>query len=186
MHGDPDEGAALPRQTGMGRDAARSADGRDHDQDHQTGVCPVRFRRCDAGSGCGLCRGQHLRAEQRPGRQRRHHGRPIKDSWEDDQTRPDKAAKAAKKFVADQGVLALVAGSSIVDCVADSPCLEANGVISRMAAAVAPQCFTSKNVAMLNQGPRCGLVSAVAYATKNLGIKHIVCPEPTMPGANWI
>lgn len=113
-------------------------------------------------------------------------GRPIEYSWEDDQTRPDKAAEAAKKLIEDQGVVALVGGASIVDCVATSKYYEENGVISLMAAAVAPQCFTSKNVVMLNQGPRYGLVSAVAYATKNLGIKHIVCPEPSIPGADWI
>ena len=113
-------------------------------------------------------------------------GRPIEYSWEDDQTRPDKAAEHAKKFVEDQGVMALVAGSSIVDCVADSQYFADNGVISLMAAAVAPQCFTSSHVAMLNQGPRYGLISAVAYAKQNLGITHVVCPEPTIPGADWI
>ena len=113
-------------------------------------------------------------------------GRPIEYAWEDDQTRPDKAAEHAKKFVEDQGVLALVAGSSIVDCVADSQYFADNGVISLMAAAVAPQCFTSSNVAMLNQGPRYGLISAVAFARQNLGIKHVVCPEPSIPGADWI
>ena len=83
-------------------------------------------------------------------------------------------------------MLALVAGSSIVDCVADSKYFEEQGVINLMAAAVAPQCFTSKNVAMLNQGLRYGLISAVAYAKQNPGIKHIVWSEPTIPGADWI
>lgn len=113
-------------------------------------------------------------------------GRPIDYSWEDDQTRPDKAAEAAKKLIEDKGAVALVAGSSIVDCVADTQYFADQGIISLMAAAVAPQCFTSKNVAMLNQGPRYGLISAVAYAKQNLGIKHIVCPEPAIPGADWI
>lgn len=113
-------------------------------------------------------------------------GRPIEYGWSDDQTRPDKSAEHAKKYVEDVGVVALVGGASIVDCVATAQYYKDNGVISLMAAGVAPQCFTATNVATMNQGPRYGLLSAVAYARKNLGITHIACPQPTSPGADWI
>lgn len=113
-------------------------------------------------------------------------GRPIEYSWSDDQTRPDKSAEHAKKYVEDMGVVALVGGASIVDCIATAQYFKDNGVISLMAAGVAPQCFTATNVATLNQGPRYALLSAVAYAKEHLGITHIACPQPTSPGADWI
>ena len=113
-------------------------------------------------------------------------GRPIAYSWADDQTRPDKAAENAKKLVEDNKAVALVGGASIVDCIATAQYFKDQNIISIMGAAVAPPCFTARNVAGLNAGPRYGLVQAVAYAAKNLKIKHIVCPQPTFPGAEWI
>jgi branched-chain amino acid transport system substrate-binding protein len=113
-------------------------------------------------------------------------GRPVEYSWSDDQTRPDKAAENAKKLVEDDKVVALVGGASLVDCIATAQYYKDQGVISLMAAGVAPQCFTATNIAAMNSGPRYGLVSAVSYAAKNLGIKHIVCPQPSIPGADWI
>jgi branched-chain amino acid transport system substrate-binding protein len=113
-------------------------------------------------------------------------GRPVNYIWEDDQTRPDKAAEIAKKLVEDDNVVALVGSASIVDCIATAQYYKDNNVISIMAAAIAPQCFNARNVAALNSGPRYGLIAAVSYAAKNLGIKHIVCPQPTFPGAEWI
>lgn len=113
-------------------------------------------------------------------------GRPIAYSWADDQTRPDKAAENVKKLVEDNKAVALVGGASIVDCIATVQYFKDQNIISIMGAAVAPPCFTARNVAGLNAGPRYGLVQAVAYAAKNLKIKHIVCPQPTFPGAEWI
>ena len=113
-------------------------------------------------------------------------GRPIAYSFEDDQTRPDKAAEAAKKLVEDTKVVALVGGSSLVDCIATAQYYEASGVISIMAAGVAPHCFNAKNIAPLNAGPRYGLLGVVKYAVETLGAKHLVCPQPTVPGADWV
>ena len=113
-------------------------------------------------------------------------GRPIQYTWVDDQTRPDKAAENAKKLVEDDKAVALVGGASIVDCIATAQYFKDKDIISIMGAAVAPPCFTAQNVAGLNAGPRYSLVQAVAYAVKNLHIKHLVCPQPTFPGAEWI
>lgn len=112
-------------------------------------------------------------------------GRPIAYSYEDDQTRPDKAAELAKKLVDDKKVYALVGGSSLVDCIATAQYYEQSGVISLMAAGVAPQCYNAKNIAPLNAGPRYGLIGAAKYAIEKLGTKHIACPQPTVPGADW-
>jgi branched-chain amino acid transport system substrate-binding protein len=113
-------------------------------------------------------------------------GRPIAYTWEDDQTRPDRAAEHATSLVEDGGVYALVGGASIVDCVATAQYYADNGIINLMAAAVAPQCFLAQNVAGLNSGPRYSLVSAVSFAHENLGVNSVVCPQPSIPGADWI
>jgi len=112
-------------------------------------------------------------------------GRPIAYTIEDDQTRPDKAAELAKKLVQDKKVVALVGSSSLVDCIATSQYYQQSGVISLMAAGVAPQCFNATNIATLNGGPRYGLIGAAKYAVEKLGAKHLVCPQPSVPGADW-
>ena len=112
-------------------------------------------------------------------------GRKIAYSFEDDQTRPDKALELAKKLVDDEKVYALVGGASLVDCIATAQYYEQSGIISVMAAGVAPQCYNAKNIATLNAGPRYGLIGAAKYAIENLGAKHIACPQPTVPGADW-
>jgi branched-chain amino acid transport system substrate-binding protein len=113
-------------------------------------------------------------------------GRPIAYTIEDDQTRPDKAAEIAKKLVEDNKSVALVGSSSLVDCITTSQYYEQSGIISLMAAGVAPHCFAAKNVATLNAGPRYGGLGIVKYAVEKLGAKHVVCPQPTVPGADWI
>lgn len=113
------------------------------------------------------------------------HGRPIAYTIEDDQTRPDRAAEIARKLIEDKKAVALVGSSSLVDCIATSQYYQQSGIISLMAAGVAPQCFNARNIATLNAGPRYGLIGAAKYAVEHLGAKHIVCPQPSVPGADW-
>lgn len=113
-------------------------------------------------------------------------GRPIDFVIEDDQTRPDKAAELAKKLVEDHKAVALVGSSSLVDCITTAEYYEQSGIVSIMAAAVAPHCFAGRNISMMNAGPRYGGLGVVKYAVETLGIKHLVCPQPTVPGADWI
>ncbi len=113
------------------------------------------------------------------------HGRPIAYTIEDDQTRPDKTAEIAKKLIDDKKAVALVGSSSLVDCIATSQYYEKSNIISLMAAGVAPQCFNARNIATLNAGPRYGLIGAVKFAVEKLGAKHVVCPQPSVPGADW-
>jgi len=114
------------------------------------------------------------------------HGRPIDYSYDDDQTRPDKAAEIAKKMVEDKKAVALIGSSSLVDCIATSQYYQQAGIISLMAGGVAPQCFNARNIATTNAGPRYGLLVAVKYAVETLHVKHMACPQPTVPGADWV
>lgn len=114
------------------------------------------------------------------------HGRPIQFFMEDDQTRPDRAAEHAKKLVEDRKVVALVGSASLVDCIATAQYYEQAGIISLMGGGVAPQCFNARNIAALNAGPRYSMINAVRYAVEQLGAKHLVCPQPAVPGADWI
>jgi branched-chain amino acid transport system substrate-binding protein len=113
-------------------------------------------------------------------------GRPIAYTIDDDQTRPDKAAEIAKKLVEDKKAVALIGSSSLVDCIATSQLYEQAGIISLMAGGVAPQCFNARNIATTNAGPRYGLLGAVKFAVETLHVKHIACPQPTVPGADWV
>jgi branched-chain amino acid transport system substrate-binding protein len=113
-------------------------------------------------------------------------GRPIAYSFDDDQTRPDKAAEIAKKLVEDNKSVALVGSASLVDCITTSKYYEDQGIVSLMAAGVAPHCFNAKNINMMNSGPRYSLLGITKYAVETLGAKHVVCPQPTVPGADWV
>lgn len=113
-------------------------------------------------------------------------GRPIDYTYEDDQTRPDRALELAKKLVEDRKSVALVGNASVVDCIATAQYYEQSGIISLMGTAVAPHCFVAKNIAMLNAGPRYGGLGVVKYAAEKLGSKHVVCPQSTVPGSDWI
>jgi branched-chain amino acid transport system substrate-binding protein len=114
------------------------------------------------------------------------HGRPIAYTYEDDQTRPDRVMEMAKKLIEDRKSVALVGSSSVVDCITTAQYYAQSGIISLMGTAVAPHCFVASNIAMLNAGPRYGGLGAVKYAVEKLGSKHIICPQSTVPGSDWI
>ncbi len=73
------------------------------------------------------------------------HGRPVVYHAEDDQSKIDVAAQAAKKLIDDEGVYALIGSTSFIECVANADYYLKSNVLD-IGAGVAPQCFQSKNI----------------------------------------
>ena len=112
------------------------------------------------------------------------HGRPIAYHDEDDQSRLDVAAQAAKKLVHDEGVYALIGSTSVVECVANADYYIKENVVE-IGEGIPPQCYQSKNIAEINAGPRQSGIAGVDYARRVLGVKSVVCTTPKFPGSEY-
>src|SRR4051794_9829792 len=80
-------------------------------------------------------------------------GRPIVYYQEDDQSKLDIAAQAAKKLVEDIGVYALIGSTSVIECIANAAYYAKHDVLV-IGEGIPPQCFESKNIAAVNAGAR--------------------------------
>lgn len=107
-------------------------------------------------------------------------GRPIKYLIIDDQWRPDVARQVANKLVKDDGVVAMIGSHSIVECQTNGSLYEREDVMV-LAMGVAQECFTSKNIVPLNQGPRLSGVGMLRYAAEHLGTKKVACVALNAP-----
>jgi branched-chain amino acid transport system substrate-binding protein len=112
-------------------------------------------------------------------------GRPIVFYPEDDESKVDIAAQAAKKLVEDIGVYALIGSTSFIECVANANYYAKENVVD-IGAGVAPSCFQSKNIAEVNAGPRQAAIGAVDYARRKLGTKSMVCVIVKYPGSDYV
>jgi len=113
-------------------------------------------------------------------------GRPIKYLMVDDQWRPDVASQVATKLVKDDKVVAMIGSNSIVECLANAPLYERENVMV-LDIGVVHECFTSKNIVPLNQGPRLSGVGMLRFAKDHLGTKKVACVAWNLPGAvDWL
>ncbi len=113
-------------------------------------------------------------------------GRPLKYLVEDDQWNPEVASQVAAKLVTDEKVLAMVGNSSFVECAANASFYEKSNVVSFSGAGVPRECFTAKNIAAYNAGPRQSLVQTAQYAHYQLGAKSMTCISLNIPGmGDW-
>jgi branched-chain amino acid transport system substrate-binding protein len=113
------------------------------------------------------------------------HGRPIAYHDEDDQSKLDVAAQAAKKLVEDEGVYIMIGSTGFVDCVANAQYYAKHNILS-IGLGIPPQCYQSKNIAEVNAGPRQSAIGAVDYARRKLGIKSMVCVIYKQPGETYV
>jgi branched-chain amino acid transport system substrate-binding protein len=113
-------------------------------------------------------------------------GRPVKYLMVDDQWRPDVASQVATKLVKDDKVVAMIGSNSIVECLANAPLYERENVMV-IDIGVVHECFTSKNIAPVNEGPRLSGVGMLRYSAEHLGTKKAVCMAWNLPGAvDWL
>lgn len=113
-------------------------------------------------------------------------GRPVKYLMEDDQWRPDVASQVATKLVKDDHVVAMIGSNSIIECRANAGLYDRENVVV-IDIGVAHECFTSRNIAPMNQGPRLSGVGMFRYAAERLGMKKAACVAWNIPGAiDWL
>jgi branched-chain amino acid transport system substrate-binding protein len=113
-------------------------------------------------------------------------GRPVKYLIVDDQWRPDVASQVATKLVKDDKVVAMIGSNSIVECLANAPLYERENVMV-LDIGVVHECFTSRNIVPLNQGPRLSGVGMLRYAAEHLGTKKVACVAWNLPGSvEWL
>ena len=108
-------------------------------------------------------------------------GRPIQYLVEDDGTNPEQAAGAAARLVEDEGVVAMVASTSFLECGVNGPYYAENNVVVIAGTGAPRECFESANIAPVNAGPRISLIGAAQYGVETYGIEHVVCITFAIP-----
>lgn len=108
-------------------------------------------------------------------------GRPVNYIIGDDQWNPETAAQLRAKLVDDQKVVAMVGNSSFVECAANAKGYEASNTLVIAGVGVPRECFTAKNYAPLNAGPRLSSIAAAQYIHEAYGAKTFVCVAPNIP-----
>ncbi len=113
-------------------------------------------------------------------------GRPVNYITADDQWRPDVASQVATKLVKDDHVVAMIGSNSIVECRANAGLYDRENVIV-IDIGVAHECFTSRNIAPMNEGPRLSGVGMLRFAAEHLGVKKVACAAWNIPGTiDWL
>jgi branched-chain amino acid transport system substrate-binding protein len=108
-------------------------------------------------------------------------GRPVNYIIGDDQWNPEIAAQLAAKQVNDDKVVAMAGSSSFVECGANAALYEKEDLVSITGTGVPRECFTAKNIAPVNAGPRLSSIAAADYTNKTTGAKSFVCIAPNIP-----
>jgi branched-chain amino acid transport system substrate-binding protein len=108
-------------------------------------------------------------------------GRPVKYYSADDGLNPAQAAQAAKALVDDDHVVAIVGGSSYLECPVAGPIYAAAGVSEIESVGGSAQCFTQKNITSVTQGASLAM-SGVIDDLVNQGAKKLAILVPDIPG----
>ena len=113
-------------------------------------------------------------------------GRPIEYRVADDMWDPEVAASAARSLVEDDEVVAMVGSTSFVECAANAEYYEAQEVLVVAAVGVPRECFFSRNIAPVNQGPRLSAIGAAQYAVEQ-GATSLACISNIIPNFGaWV
>lgn len=91
-------------------------------------------------------------------------GRRLELMVEDDKGDPAEAARAARRLIDKQGVLAMVGSASIVDCASNAELYQRSRVVSLQGTGIEPECFTSSHVVPVNTGPYLSARNGLQFA----------------------
>jgi branched-chain amino acid transport system substrate-binding protein len=111
-------------------------------------------------------------------------GRPIQYHIETEQTDPAQAASLAKKLVETNKVLGIVGNTSLIECAVNHRYYEQQG-FNVIASGIAPECYSTPNIASVNMGPRYGIMGAAQYLIR-AGVKKLVLDQANVPGTQYI
>jgi branched-chain amino acid transport system substrate-binding protein len=101
---------------------------------------------------------------------------------EDDATQSPAAAAAAQRLAADREVVALVGGSSVLDCAVNHAAYEQAGLMSLPGGGVDPMCFATPNIVPVNAGPYFSMANALSFARTVLRRERLCVVSPALPG----
>jgi branched-chain amino acid transport system substrate-binding protein len=111
-------------------------------------------------------------------------GHPIKLQVQYEQTNPSQIAADAKKLVQSDHVVGISGSSSILECTINSKYWESLHFYV-IAAGIAPECYSTPNIADVNMGPRYSSDGAVQYALTQ-HVSKIVFDQSNVPGTGYI
>jgi branched-chain amino acid transport system substrate-binding protein len=111
-------------------------------------------------------------------------GRPVQLTIETEQTDPGQAAAALKKLVETEKVLGVVGNTSLIECAVNHKYYEQKGFYM-IGSGIAPECYSTSNIAAVNMGPRYSSDGAVQYAIR-AGAKKIAFDQSNVPGTEYI
>jgi branched-chain amino acid transport system substrate-binding protein len=111
-------------------------------------------------------------------------GHPVKLFVETDQTQPAQIAAAAKKLIQTDHVMGIVGPTDLLECTINHAYWEKLGVYE-IGSGIAPECWSTPNIAAVNMGPRYSSDGAVQYALSKHPNK-IVFVQSNVPGTGYI
>ncbi len=114
------------------------------------------------------------------------HGRPVIYTLADDQWDPKLANELASRLLKERNVVAMVGGSSFVECSANAALYGQNGITALVGTGVPKACFHSPHIAPVNTGPRLSATIAAMQAHKLQPAKRMACVIHVVPGlSDW-
>lgn len=90
-------------------------------------------------------------------------GRKLQLVVEDDKVEPEAAARAARKLVETDDVVANVGSASALECAVNARYYREKNLVSIQGTGVDPACFDSPNIAPVNTGPYVGTAVALKF-----------------------
>ena len=95
-------------------------------------------------------------------------GRKIDYTIADDGWKPEQASQVATQLVKDKKVVALVGNSSFIDCAVNAALYDFENVLAVSGVGVSRECYFSKNIATIGQGPRLSALAAPFTWRRNM------------------
>jgi branched-chain amino acid transport system substrate-binding protein len=111
-------------------------------------------------------------------------GHPIKYFIQTEQTNPAQVAADAKQLVQTDHVVGIVGNTSIIECSVNHSYWENLGFFV-VDSGIAPECYSTRNSAAVNMGPRYSSDGAVQYALSQ-HVSKIVFDQSNVPGTGYI
>jgi branched-chain amino acid transport system substrate-binding protein len=111
-------------------------------------------------------------------------GKPVAYDAQTEQTDPGQVASLAKKLAESEQVVAIVGNISLIECAVNHKYWESKGY-SVVGAGIAPECYSTPNVAAVNMGPRYSSDGAVQTLIGK-GVKKIAFMQSNVPGTGYI